>query len=132
MILVDTSVWAAYFNGAPGPEVDHLEGLLAAEDKPIAILPIILTEVLQGFRTDSGFRQAAAVLRGLVVLEPTLGTHERAAGLFRALRKKGVTVRGAVDALIAQTCIETGVGLLSLDKDFVRIARHTALRRVVA
>lgn len=130
MIVVDTSVWAAYFNGADCTEVELLDDLLAGERAPIGILPIILTEVLQGFRTDGAFRKAAAQLRRLVVLEPSLDTHERSTALFRSLRKKGITVRGAIDALIAQTCIEAGAELLTLDRDFGHIARHSSLRLV--
>ena len=52
----------------------------------------------------------------------------RAARLFRSLRKKGVTVRGAVDCVIAQTCLDTEAELLSPDSDFRQIARHTSLR----
>ena len=41
---------------------------------------------------------------------------------------KGTTVRGAVDCIIAQTCLDTGAQLLSRDGDFAKIARHTSLR----
>jgi len=52
----------------------------------------------------------------------------RAARLFRSLRQKGITVRGAVDCIIAQTCLDVDAELLSPDADFERIARHTPLR----
>jgi len=51
-----------------------------------------------------------------------------AAQLFRTLRGRGVTVRGAVDCVIAQVCLDLDVPLLSPDRDFKEIARHTALR----
>jgi hypothetical protein len=54
--------------------------------------------------------------------------HVAAAQLLRSLRRKGVTVRGAVDCIIAQTCIATQVELLRVDRDFEAIARHTRLR----
>ena len=54
--------------------------------------------------------------------------HVRAARLFRTLRGKGVTVRGAVDCVIGQTCLDAGAELLSPDRDFEHIARHTRLR----
>lgn len=56
------------------------------------------------------------------------GEHVRAASLFRALRRRGVTVRGAVDGVIAQTCLDAGAEFLSPDTDFEGIARYTALR----
>ncbi len=55
-------------------------------------------------------------------------THVEAAVLFRFLRQKGVTVRGAVDCIIARSCIELDAELLSPDADFRQIARHSSLR----
>jgi predicted nucleic acid-binding protein len=48
--------------------------------------------------------------------------------LFRSLRKRGVTVRGAVDCVIAQVCLDIEAELLSPDADFERIVGHTGLR----
>jgi predicted nucleic acid-binding protein len=127
VIFVDTSVWAAYFNGEALREVSLLDNALAGERQPIAVLPIVITEVLQGFRSDSGFERAAELLCQLTVLTLSLESYVRAAGLFRRLRQKGVTVRGAVDCLIAQACIESGAELLTLDKVFALVARHTEL-----
>jgi hypothetical protein len=51
-----------------------------------------------------------------------------AAPLFRMLRSTGVTVRGAIDCIIAQVCMHRDARLSSPDADFTRIARHTRLR----
>jgi len=91
-------------------------------------IPIIITEVLQGFRTDTGFRRAQRVLVTLPVIHPTVDCHVRAARMFRSLRRQGVAVRGAVDCVIAQTCLDTDAELLSPDADFEHIARHSSLR----
>ncbi len=127
MIIVDSNTWADFFNGFESPHVERLTTALE-EEADLAVLPIIVTEVLQGFRTDAGFRRARAVLVPLAVIEPTLDCHVRAAQLFRRLRGAGVTVRGAVDCVIAQTCLDLDVTLLSPDTDFERIAVHTPLR----
>lgn len=127
MMVVDSNAWADFFNGATTPHVERLDVALRDEED-LAILPIIVTEVLQGFRTDSGFRSARRVLISLPVIQPDVGVHVRAAGLFRSLRRQGVTVRGAVDCIIAQTCLEIGAELLSPDTDFEQIARRTPLR----
>jgi hypothetical protein len=127
MIVVDSNTWADFFNGARNPYADRLEGALE-EETDMAVLPVIITEVLQGFRSDAGFRRAERVLVSLPVLHPTIECHVRAARLFRTLRAKGVTVRGAVDCIIAQLCMDVGAELLSPDVDFSHIARHTSLR----
>ena len=126
-MIVDSNVWADFFNGEPGPHVARLERALR-EEEDLGILPIILTEVLQGFRTDTGFQRALRLLLPLPAIEPNVETHVSAARLFRALRRRGVTVRGAVDCVIAQTCIDTDSELISPDADFARIARVVPLR----
>jgi len=126
VIVVDTTVWADWFNGRDSPEVDRLDQALGRQDA--GLVPVILTEVLQGFRSDRDFERARALLVRLPVLSLDLEGHAAAARLFRRLRSKGITVRGAIDCIIAQTCIAAGVELLSADLDFAAIARHTTLR----
>ncbi len=127
VIVVDSNAWADFFNGVSTPHVERLDAALEDEED-VAVLPIIITEVLQGFRSESGFRQARRVLVGLPVIRPTVECHVRAASLFRSLRKKGITVRGAIDCIIAQICLDLDAELLSPDADFERIALHTPLR----
>ena len=66
MVLVDSSVWIDYFNGEVTVECDALDELLARELVPIGDL--ILTEVLQGFRTDAGYREARSLLDHLTLM----------------------------------------------------------------
>jgi predicted nucleic acid-binding protein len=127
MTIVDSNVWADFFNGVRNRHTDRLDAALRDEED-VAVIPIIVTEVLQGFRSDTEFQSAKAVLVALPMILPTIECHVQAARLFRSLRRIGVTVRGAVDCVIAQTCLDTGAELLSPDADFVRIARHTPLR----
>ena len=126
MIVVDTTVWADWFNGLNTPGVHRLRRALEEED--VGVTPLILTEVLQGFRADRSFERARAVLVRMPTLALDIDGYVAAAQLFRSLRRKGVTVRGTVDCIIAQTCIATEAELLSADRDFEAIARHTRLR----
>lgn len=127
MIVVDSNTWIDFFNGVDAPHVDRLDAALADEED-LAVVPIVVTEVLQGFRSDHGFRRAREMLLNLPVIVPSIDCHVRAAGLFRRLRARGVTVRGAVDCIIAQVCLDSGSLLLSPDGDFRRIAAQSALR----
>jgi predicted nucleic acid-binding protein len=127
MIIVDSNIWADFFNGAPRPHAQRLDAALRDEED-LAVLPIVITEVLQGFRTEQGFRKARRILEALPAIQPTVDCHVRAARLFRSLRGRGVTVRGAVDCVIAQVCLDLDAELLSPDADFRQIARHTPLR----
>jgi hypothetical protein len=130
LILVDSSVWIDYFNGAITKQTGRLDGLLGRE--PLAIGDLILTEVLQGFADEREFNQARKLLTSLMVVE--LGGLEiaiQAAKNFRTLRRLGLTVRKTIDTVIATRCIESGYDLLHNDKDFDPFAKHLGLRVVV-
>ena len=127
MILVDSNTWADFFDGTGSPHAQRLEAALDAEED-LAVIPLVITEVLQGFRSETGFRRARRLLVELPVIQPDVDCHVRAAALFRSLRRRGITVRGAMDCIIAQTCLDADAVLLSPDADFRRIADHTPLR----
>ena len=127
VILVDTSVWAPYFNGSREPHVERLELALAREED-LVTMPLIVTETLQGFRTERGFNTARDLLLQLPSLTLNMDGHVEAARLFRRMRAKGITVRGAVDCILAQTAMQHGAEILAHDGDFDGIARHRPLR----
>ena len=72
MMIVDSNAWADFFNGSHLPHVERLDAALRDEED-LAVLPIIVTEVLQGFRTDRGFRSAERVLVSLPSIQPIPG-----------------------------------------------------------
>jgi predicted nucleic acid-binding protein len=127
VILVDSSVWIDYFRGTQTPQTEKLDGLLSSE--PIAVGDLILTEVLQGFGSESDFNQARRLLTSLLVIE--LGGQDiaiQAARNFRILRAQGVTIRKTIDTIIATRCIESGFILLHSDRDFDPFVQHLGLR----
>jgi hypothetical protein len=129
LILVDSSVWIDYFNGAATPQADKLDGLLGRE--PLAIGDLILIEVLQGFDGGRDFVKSRRLLTSFAVIQ--IGGPEiaiAAAQNFRYLRKRGVTVRKTIDTMIATRCIESGYDLLHSDRDFEPFVEHLGLRIV--
>ena len=131
MILVDSSVWVDYFNGEDTHQTQKLDALLGVE--PLGIGDLILTEVLQGFRADSDYRQAKKMLTSLDVfnmLGETLAI--KSAENFRTLRKRGITLRKTADVIIATFCIEAKYPLLFSDKDFLPFTEHLGLCAVSA
>lgn len=127
MILVDSSVWVDYFNGKATPQTDFLDSLLGAE--PVAVGDLILAEVLQGFRSDADYATAREMLASLTIYE-LLGAKlaVKTAGNYRALRKRGITVRKTADAIIATFCIERRTPLLYSDRDFDPFVKHLGLK----
>jgi len=54
MIIVDSNTWADFFNAASNPHVQRLN-IALQEEEDLAVVPIVITEVLQGFRTGQRF-----------------------------------------------------------------------------
>ena len=127
MILVDSSIWIDYFNGAVTPQTDKLDQLLGQE--LIAIGDLILIEVLQGFGRDADFERANSLLASLRCVQ-LAGTEIaiQAARNFRKLRRLGVTARKTIDTVIATWCIENEHELLYSDRDFEPFVKYLGLR----
>lgn len=131
MIVVDSSVWIDYFTGRNTPATEKLDSILGQE--LVAIGDLILVEVLQGFRADKDFRQAKKLLLSLNVVHMLdIAIALKSASNFRTLRKKGITVRKTVDAIIATFCIENKLPLLHSDKDFEPFHKHLKLKNALA
>jgi predicted nucleic acid-binding protein len=127
VVLVDTSVWIDYFNGALSAQTDHLDTLLGSGT--IMTGDLILTEVLQGFVRDAQFRRAQTLLDEIPCAD-LVGRNValQAAENFRALRRHGVTVRKTIDVMIGTFCIVHDHELLHADRDFDAMARYLGLR----
>ncbi len=127
-ILVDTSVWIDFFNDVSSLPKIALHNLLQAEED-ICISDYILTETLQGFKDDKEFEAAKRHLLNFPIYRLKVPeSYIHAAQIYRACRKKGVTIRKTADCLIAQTAIEFRLFLLHNDNDFDRIASICNLR----
>jgi len=89
----------------------------------------ILTEVLQGFRSDDEYESVKTYLSALDFHQ--MGGYRvavRNALNYRMLRKKGVTVRKTIDVVIRTYCILVGLPLLHDDRDFDPMASHLSLK----
>jgi len=126
-ILVDTSVWADYFNGVVTPRTDYLDGILGRA--PVAVADLILAEVLQGFADEGEMQRAHRALSTLKTfsvggLEIALAT----AANRRILRAKGAPAPDGVGSLIATFCIRWNMALLHSDPNYVPFERHLGLK----
>jgi predicted nucleic acid-binding protein len=129
VILVDSSVWIDYFTGTDNRQTNILDERLGTQ--PVAIGDLILTEVLQGFRLDKQYETAKSLFDELVFFE-MLGRRMaiQSSENFRALRKKGITIRKTADVIIASFCIDRKLPLLFSDKDFKPFVKHLGLQEV--
>lgn len=127
MIVVDSSVWVDYFNGTATEQMELLHTLLGRE--LVVIGDLILTEVLQGFKSERDFKKARRLLDTLILKE-MLGKHlaVKSAQNHRKLRQKGVIAKKTIDIIIATFCIESELPLLHSDKDFKPMVKHLGLK----
>lgn len=127
MILVDSSVWIDFFNGAQTPESDALDALLGRD--LVVMGDLILAEVLQGFRNEADYREARALLDPLDFYDLAgRAVALAAAEHHRGLRARGVTVRKTIDVISGSWCLMHGHQLLHADRDFDPLERHLGLR----
>jgi predicted nucleic acid-binding protein len=121
MIAVDTSTWIAFFEGETGRDVELLDRAL--QDRQVLMLPVVLTELL----SDPEFSSAAAeTIAELPLLDAGPGYWQRAGVLRAKVLPKGRKARLG-DALIAQTCLDHAVALLTRDADFRAFAETAEL-----
>lgn len=120
-VLVDTSAWVEFLNGHRSPEREAVVRLLKGEDD-ICTCGVIVAEVLQGLRRESGRSEIQDLLAQMTFLEAAgMAPYVRAAELYRSLRRRGTTVRSTIDCLIAVLAEENDCALLARDRDISSI-----------
>ncbi len=127
MIVADTSVWIDYFNGIDALHTQLLDHELLKNR--IVTGDLIITELLQGFRTEKDYALAKEIMNALEYHD-FVGRDIafKAAQNFRKLRKKGITVRKTIDVIIATFCIENNFELIHNDRDFDPMEKHLKLK----
>ena len=124
LIIVDTSVWVAYFRGA-NPLIQHaLDGLI--DDDCVAVVPPVRLELILGCRKAQRkvLIESIDALHHLPVTEQTWALAEK---LSSDMRGTGTTP-GVVDVLIAAAASEHEALLWTLDKDFAPLFRGKHIR----
>ncbi|MBI2964295.1 MAG: PIN domain-containing protein [Deltaproteobacteria bacterium] len=122
MIAADTSSIVAYLSGAAGHDVEVVEAAL--EDRQLCLPPVVLTELLGA---PSLPRDVAALLRAVPLLGVDDGHWERVGALRARVLAAGRRARLG-DALIAQSCLDHEVRLITRDRDFRHFANAAGLR----
>ncbi len=121
MIAADTSTWIAFLQEGAGEDTSLLDRAL--EDGQVVMVPVVLTELLSDPNLAS---EVAETLGDVPMIDLESGYWQRA-GLLRAkvLAKRRKARLG--DALIAQSCIDHGIPLLTRDGDFRAFAAAAGL-----
>jgi predicted nucleic acid-binding protein len=122
MIAVDSSTLIAYINGDAGPDVERFDSIIGNND--IALPPVVLTEVLSQPNLPARHWQ---LIRDIPLLDAGKDYWLRAAEMRKTILSRKLRARLA-DTLIAQSCIDHDVALITRDTDFRHFAKHCGLK----
>ena len=122
MIAIDSSSFIAFFEGAPGTDVGLVQQAIAA--KSAILPPVVLAELFSNFDIAP---EARSLLLSLPLLPFSAGYWLRAGEIRRQIFATGRRARLG-DALIAQSCIDANVSLITRDRDFLAFAQNADLR----
>jgi hypothetical protein len=123
LIAIDTSSWVAYLGGVPGPDLGLVDQALA--DRQACLPPVVLAEPLSAPALP---QRLQALFLDLPLLPIVDGYWERAGHLRARVMGRRRKARLA-DTLIAQSCLDHQVPLVSRDTDF-RAFLHGGLQLV--
>jgi hypothetical protein len=125
VIAVDTSTWIAFLEGDSGEDAELLSRAL--EDRRVLMVPAVLTELLSAPKLPL---EVSRTLSELPLVEVEIGYWQRAGELrAKVLAKRRKARLG--DALIAQSCIDRAIPLLTRDNDFRAFASAAGFDLVI-
>ena len=125
MIAVDTSTWIAFLQGDAGEDAELLDRAL--QDRQVLMVPVVLTEMMSNPDLPSAVSET---LSDLPLIDIKSGHWQRAGALRAKVLAKHRKARLG-DALIAQSCIDQGIPLLTRDRDFRAFADTAGLDLVI-
>jgi predicted nucleic acid-binding protein len=122
MTCADSSSFIAFIKGDRGPDVLMVAQALAGS--LLVLAPVSVSELL----SDPGLTPSLEqLIIGLPRLEISLGYWERA-GRLRALLMRHKFRPKIADTLIAQSCLDHDVPLITRDQDFQAFRKLAGLR----
>ena len=119
MILVDTSAWIAFFRDTD-PVAAAVDRALEADEA--ALCGPVITELRRGIKSAAEGRRVLPLLLSCHQLPQPADLWNEAGALGFALARKGLTVK-SLDLLIATYALANGAPVLTLDRDFLAMAR---------
>lgn len=125
MFAVDSSTLVAFLQNESGKDIDlFMESLLSHE---LSIPAVAITEVISN---PNGNVRLPHILREIREL-PVIDGYWQRAGMLRLKVLKHKLKANIADTLIAQSCIDHGVALITRDADFRHFSKHGGLKLAV-
>jgi predicted nucleic acid-binding protein len=122
MTLVDTSILISVLRGEIVVDEDEYEEFFTCGP--------IVQEVLQGLDDSPVAEQYEDFFADVPRLSDPLPSKlfVQAADIYRQGRRRGLTIRSAMDCLIAAIALDNGATIWHRDRDFDKIAQFTNLK----
>ncbi|MDP1808965.1 MAG: PIN domain-containing protein [Actinomycetota bacterium] len=130
---MDTSVWSLALRRKQTYETQTIAELrqFIEDGESIFVLGVIIQELLAGIMDHKLFERVAEHLANFPMITLERRDYIEAAKLRNACKRRGFSA-GAIDFLIASTCIQRNLLLYTLDKDFQNIAAVSSLKLLQA
>ena len=122
MIAADTSSLVAYFGGESGEDVEMLTDSMRSGQ--LVLPPVVLTEILSDPAASPLLDAEIPLLQTL----PIDGGYWRRAALSRRTLQTHRLKAKIANALIAQSCIDHDVALITRDRDFRHFVQFCGLK----
>lgn len=116
-IIVDTSIWIKYFRKR-NDIVKFIEERIM--DNCIFMTGPIVSELLQGVKTESEYNKLNNCIDGIPYLKTYMADWKKAGNLSFNLRRKGITIP-LTDIVISAVAINNNAKVYTLDKHFNNI-----------
>jgi predicted nucleic acid-binding protein len=118
--LVDSSVWISFFHDPEGPLGQRFATLVSNGPNEVLGCPPVRMELMidpQDFRR----RRIMRIYDGFVSTNIIEDDFDLAAEIYRAVQKRGHTIRSQIDCVIAAIAVRQGATLVHNDVDYDRM-----------
>lgn len=119
-VLIDTSVWIAYFKNSHKQLIEKVDNVLTHDS--VYVPKVVIAELIQGAKTDKEIAVIEEFVNAFAVIDQTADTWLKAGRLSFLMKKKGSTVH-IIDCYIAILANEHNCSILSLDEHFRSIQK---------
>ncbi|MBI4824137.1 MAG: PIN domain-containing protein [Nitrospirae bacterium] len=119
-VLIDTSVWIAYFKNKDNLLSERVDEVLTSAD--IYVPRVVIAELIQGAKSEKEILIIEDFIDAFNIIDQTSDTWLKAGRLSFSMKKKGLTVH-VLDCYIAVLAMEHDCKIFSLDEHFKNIKR---------
>lgn len=124
-VLIDTSVWIAYFKNKDSRLAEKVGEVLTSAD--VHVPKVVIAELIQGAKSEKEISVIEEFIEAFNIIDQKEDTWLKAGRLSFSMKKKGLTVH-IVDCYISILAFENNCSIFTLDEHFKGIKRFLKVR----